>query len=320
MYSINYHHLRIFYSIAKTGSIKNACEELLLAQPTVSAQLRMLEKNLGRRLFDRRARKLALTEEGRVVLRYAEVIFQTGQELADDLRDRPARDVHSVQIGVVTGIPRTFTHAMLCRVLGAYPEARITCHEASLEQLLTDLREFRLDIVLSDDCYSVGPASGFNVLRIGMIPILFAAKPAVAKRHPRIPEDLDGAPMILSRVPGDVFRQLQAYFLKYGIKPRIVAEVQNIEDARRLAISGYGIAPLDLNTYSAGKPKNALAVVGGGCLPGIDDSLYLVTFADRLRLNPIAQMLLRRFRLTGRTKLRAGRRGRGTGGSPGRRG
>ncbi|MFH2204975.1 MAG: LysR family transcriptional regulator [Elusimicrobiota bacterium] len=298
MHRINYHHLYLFYSIAKAGSIAKASRELLLAQPTLSTQLRVFEKAMGRRLFDRDARKFSLTEEGRVVLRYAEAIFQIGQELADDLRDRPSQSSLSIQVGIVTGIPRTFTHAMLCRILEAYPEVQITCHEASFEQLLLDLREFRLDIVLSDDCFSVGPNSRFNVLRIGMIPILLAAKPAIARQYSRLPKDLDGAPMLLPRVPGDVFRLLQAYFSQHSIKPRVVAEVQNVEDARRLAIAGYGIAPLDFNTFSASRPKNALAVVGDGCLAGIHDSIYLVTFADRLRLNPIANMLRKSFRLS----------------------
>lgn len=298
MYRINYHHLYLFYSIAKAGSIAQASKDLFLAQPTLSTQLKHFEKALARKLFDRNARTLVLTEEGRVVLRYAEAIFQIGDELADDLRDRAGHNILSIQVGIVTGVPRTFSHTMLCCILEAFPEAQITCHEASFDQLLLDLREFRLDLVLSDDCFSVGPNSRFDVLRIGMIPILFAAKPSIAKRYARVPHDLEGAPMLLPRVPGDVFRALQAYFAKHQIKPRVVAEVQNVEDARRLAIAGYGIAPMDINTFAASKPKNALAVVGDGTLAGIKDSLYLVTFADRLRLNPIAKMLLKRFRLS----------------------
>lgn len=89
MIPLNYHHLYYFYVIAKEGSIAKACGRLLLAQPTLSAQLKQFEKNIGRPLFERRPRKLTLTEEGRIVLDYAESIFELGEEMRDALNDRP---------------------------------------------------------------------------------------------------------------------------------------------------------------------------------------------------------------------------------------
>ena len=57
-----------------------------VAQPTISAQLRKLEKTLGGRLFDRVGRNMVLTEMGQVVLRYADEIFALGRELTDVLQ------------------------------------------------------------------------------------------------------------------------------------------------------------------------------------------------------------------------------------------
>jgi len=50
---LNYHHLLYFWMVAKRGSIAKACEELRLAQPTISGQLRALEESLGEKLFVR---------------------------------------------------------------------------------------------------------------------------------------------------------------------------------------------------------------------------------------------------------------------------
>ena len=72
---INYHHLLYFWVVAKEGTIAAACKELNLAQPTISAQLRVLEKSLGQKLFTRVGRNLALTETGRLVYRHADEIF-----------------------------------------------------------------------------------------------------------------------------------------------------------------------------------------------------------------------------------------------------
>jgi DNA-binding transcriptional LysR family regulator len=85
---LNYHHLLYFWSVAKHGTIANACAELRLAQPTISAQIRTLEDALGERLFTRAGRHLALTEVGRVVFKYAEEIFSLGHDLMNTVTGR----------------------------------------------------------------------------------------------------------------------------------------------------------------------------------------------------------------------------------------
>jgi len=66
---LNYHHLLYFWVIAHKGSMKRLCEELNLFQPTLSAQLRVLEDALGETLFTRVGRTLVLTEVGQMAYR-----------------------------------------------------------------------------------------------------------------------------------------------------------------------------------------------------------------------------------------------------------
>jgi LysR family transcriptional activator of nhaA len=65
-----------------------ACDELLLPQPTISEQIRLLENALGKKLFARAGRNLVLTEVGRVVFRSVDEIFTLGRELTDTLKRR----------------------------------------------------------------------------------------------------------------------------------------------------------------------------------------------------------------------------------------
>ena len=78
---INYHHLNYFRVIASEGSISKAAEKLRLGQPTLSAQLKQFEEQLGVRLFDRQHKKLILTEQGKIALNYAQTIFKLGFEM-----------------------------------------------------------------------------------------------------------------------------------------------------------------------------------------------------------------------------------------------
>ena len=60
--------LEAFLAIAETGSFSAAGERLHLTQPAVSKRIAVLEAQLGRRLFDRIGREVALTEAGRALL------------------------------------------------------------------------------------------------------------------------------------------------------------------------------------------------------------------------------------------------------------
>ena len=64
---LNYHHLLYFWTVAREGSIAKACGVLHLTQPTVSAQLKALEKSVKTPLFERQGRSLALTDAGKMV-------------------------------------------------------------------------------------------------------------------------------------------------------------------------------------------------------------------------------------------------------------
>src|ERR1041385_60071 len=86
---LNYHHLFYFWTVAREGSIARACSQLYLTQPTISGQLRALEKAGRHTLLDRAARNRVLSEVGRVVYRYAQDIFARGRELQDTLTGRP---------------------------------------------------------------------------------------------------------------------------------------------------------------------------------------------------------------------------------------
>ena len=64
---LNYHHLLYFWMAAREGSIAQASKKLLLAQPTITGQIRALENTLGEKLFARSGRNLVLTDVGRTV-------------------------------------------------------------------------------------------------------------------------------------------------------------------------------------------------------------------------------------------------------------
>src|SRR6516225_6740015 len=113
MARLNYHHLMYFWTVAREGTIARACAQLQLTQPTISGQLRSLERAVGAKLFDRVGRNLALTETGRIVYRYADEIFSLGRELQETLRGRsPGRPVRLL-VGFADTLPKEITYQLL---------------------------------------------------------------------------------------------------------------------------------------------------------------------------------------------------------------
>ena len=85
---LNYHHLLYFWMVVRAG-IRKASEQLRVSPPAISAQLKLLEDQLGDKLLTRSGRRLVLTEMGKTVFSYAEDIFSLGRELMDVVKNRP---------------------------------------------------------------------------------------------------------------------------------------------------------------------------------------------------------------------------------------
>ncbi|HAH04962.1 MAG TPA: hypothetical protein DCM05_00325 [Elusimicrobia bacterium] len=296
MIPLNYHHLYYFYMIAKSGSIAKACESLLLSQPAVSTQLGQLERSLGIPLFERRKQRLYLTEEGRFVLDYAESIFEMGKELQDSLKRRPKNEKVSVRVGILSGTARAFGHALVECVLERFRSVHVSVSEGDLDEMLRDLKEQRVDMLLTSVSIHDHEGGEFLSHLVGSVPIVFAAAPGVAMRCRRIPGDLNRVPFILPGKPSHVYHQILARLAEWKVEPHVVVEVQDAELARHLAISGRGVTPLNAYTVSLSTPTGALKVLRPRRSLGLCESVYVVSRKRRWP-NPVVSYLVKNFRL-----------------------
>lgn len=82
---MNLYALRIFYHVAKKGSVTRAAKELLLSQPAVTGQIRNLEKELQITLLAPKGRGIMLTEAGGLLFSHAERLFSLEQEIEESL-------------------------------------------------------------------------------------------------------------------------------------------------------------------------------------------------------------------------------------------
>lgn len=221
----NYHHLLYFWTVARLGSIAKASEELMLAPPTISAQLRMLERQMGTKLFRREGRSLVMTETGQLVMRYADSIFALGREMMSAVREQPTDQPLRLLVGVEEAVPKLIARELIRPALNLGRPIRLICREGSDAELLEDLASHRLDVVLSD--HPPGANVGARVVShaLGDCAVTFMAAPALAKRlATRFPSSLDGAPALLPTEHTSLRWTLDRWFEAEGVRPNVIAE------------------------------------------------------------------------------------------------
>ncbi len=225
---MNYHHLLYFWTVVREGGVSRAAEKLRLAQPTISSQIRALERALGARLFARKGRGLTLTEEGRVVFRYAEEIFTIGRELQATLEGRPPGRAPVLTVGVANAVPKLIVYRLLRPAIEQPDAVRLECREDNAEQLLTALATFSLDVVIASAPSPAHlPIRVFNHL-LGESAVAFFAPSDLARRLRRgFPASLAGAPMMLPTTNNPLRRALDDWFEEAAITPRIVGEFED---------------------------------------------------------------------------------------------
>jgi LysR family transcriptional activator of nhaA len=205
---INFNHLYYFWVVAREGSITRATTLLHLAQPTVSSQLRTLERTLGERLFERRGRGIALTETGTMVFRYADAMFGTARELAAALEGGPAEHPSRFAIGISDALPKLTATRLLTPAFASALPMYLECRSDKTERLLAALAIHEIDLVIADAPVPAGLGVRLFSHLIGESGVSIFAVPALAAKHRRrFPQSLDDAPMLLTRAGPSAHRR-----------------------------------------------------------------------------------------------------------------
>lgn len=243
MNNINYKHLHYFWVVAKEGSIARASEQLHLTPQTISGQLSLLEKSIGKKLFSRSGRNLVLTEAGRTALEYADDIFLLGAELQSVLANRSAEGSPlRLSVGVTDVIPKLIAHRLIEPALQLEETVRIICHEDSLDNLLTNIATHKLDVVISDR--PIRPSMNVRAFNhhLGTSGITFFAASKLATSYKAgFPKSLDQAPLLLPVAGNAIRRELMQWFDSLDIRPIVIGEFEDSALIKTFGQAGVGI-------------------------------------------------------------------------------
>lgn len=243
---LNYHHLRYFWTVAREGTLRQAAAQLGISQPSISAQIHLLEDAMGEKLFRRSGRRLVLTDTGQLVYGYAGEIFSKGQELLDAVKDRPSYRPVRCQVGITESVPKLVARRVLQPALGLPGNLHLFCREGGLDNLLLELAAYRLDVVLADEPASRSLHVKTFTHPLGRCGSVFCAVPKIAAGLQRsFPRSLHGAPALLPAESTALRMALEKWFESIGIKPLVVAEFDDPALMQAMAADGRGftVAP-----------------------------------------------------------------------------
>jgi LysR family transcriptional activator of nhaA len=239
---LNYHHLHYFWLTAREGSMTKACEQLHLSQPTLSSQIRKLEKSLGSKLFERTGRSLTLTEMGHVVYRYADEIFALGRELGDVVHGAGDSPATRLVVGVPDVIPKLIVYRLLRPAIEMGEHVQLVTYEGKLDQLVADLGMHRLDVVLSDSPLSpTANVKAFTHLLGECGVTFFGTHELVEQYQAGFPQSLSGAPMLLPTQTTHLRRALEQWFDELSLHPQRKHEFEDSALLKVFGQSGEGI-------------------------------------------------------------------------------
>ena len=279
---LNYKHLHYFWVVAQEGSIARAADRLGVAVQTISGQLSLLERQLGKALFNSQGRGLVLNEAGRLALGYADQIFQLGEALVDAVQHSDTETALRLRAGISDGIPKLLAYRLLTTVTDMPTTVRLICDEGEFETLLADLALHRLDVVLTDRAAPVGGNLKVFSTRLGDFATGLFATAALAERYAAgFPDCLNGAPMLLPTRHNALRGRIDRWLEQTGLRPRIVGEFEDSALLTTFGRGGLGIFPAPLAlAEQVGSQLDAQVL---GPMAGVSEQIYAISSERRIR-------------------------------------
>ncbi len=218
---LNYNHLHYFHVAAVEGSVAAAAERLGVTQPTVSEQIRALEKSLRVSLFERSTTGLKLTEAGRLAFEHTSVMFRAGERLVQSLGHGEDKVPRSLRVGLSGAVARSTSTDFLMPLL-AIADCVPAIQLGDSVEILRALRGAELDLAL---CESEPPEASRRGLEISMISRTTLVAVGPTDLEPAA--DWQNISVLQYRASSTYRWEVEAYLDANGLRPRIAAEVDD---------------------------------------------------------------------------------------------
>jgi DNA-binding transcriptional LysR family regulator len=278
--------LEAFVQVANQRSFSRAAEALFLTQPSVTARIQALERDLGERLFERSGRGVRLTEVGACFLPHAERVLQVlhaGREAIDSLRNLQSG---TLILAAATTVSTYILPGLLKTFRSRFPRVEVSVRTGNSEQVLQMLLADEAQVglvraVYHQDIETKGLVEDELVL-VCNSEHEFAGSDGITV------EQLGDQPFIFFDRMSSYYALAQGLFRQRGVVPRIHMELDSMEATKRMVEEGLGIALLPRISVERELQAGTLAAVDILGMPNPTRQIALITRRAR-PLGPVAQ-------------------------------
>jgi len=252
--------LQVFEAVARLGSFTRAAEELYLAQPTVSMQLKKLADTVGMPLFVQTGIRIQLTDTGREVYAACQEVFRAMADLEMKVADLKGVKRGRLRLAVITSAKYLAPH-LLGHFGRLHPGIDFSLKVTNRERLLERIENHE------DDLYILGqPPPGLDVEAHPLVPnplVVMASRDHPLAGVPAIPPSrLLEEPFVLresgSGTRDALFRLLEEHGLQ---APVVRMELSSNESIKQAIVAGLGITVLSLHSLALEGTNGPIAVL-----------------------------------------------------------
>jgi len=242
---LDFRQLRYALSVYKERSFTKAAKRLNISQSAVSEQVKLLEDEIGFELFRRTSRGIESTDRGRTFLYESERVMSDLLTLSDTARRLRGALSDTLTIGMGSGMAQIFIPRMFADLRNNLPGLRLDILTAPTKNIFNELHEERLDagIAIESDPDRLPAGLVFDrLIDAEMALITHPKHPLVRSKQPVDIGRLVAEPFIMSELTVGYGQLVLSLFADLGIKPNILAVVDNIETIKMIVQSEGGIA------------------------------------------------------------------------------
>ncbi len=235
------HQLQYFVSVAEMGNFTRAAEKCLVAQPSLSQQIKKLEKELGHPLIERLNRGIRLTDAGRIFYDKACHILDSVEEAKREITDERDENAGRITVGAIPTIAPYLLPAVLKKFSIRFPKAEVVLRENFTEFTIKGCLEGDLDLGIlalpvEQDHLVVTPLFTEELL------LAINAKHPFAKKKRITMKDVSDEPFILLNETHCLGEQVLSFCKQRDCLPRVACESSQLLTAQEMVALNHGVS------------------------------------------------------------------------------
>jgi DNA-binding transcriptional LysR family regulator len=228
--------LKVFYTVALRLSFTKAAAELYITQPAVTKHVKELEQHLNTQLFVRNGHSIVLTTAGKILIQYAEKIFQTYTDLETELAQLNNVESGTLHIGASTTVAQTILPRILALFKKTYPAVAFTFIQGNTDMITQMVLAEKVDIAIVEGAAHY-PQIAYAPFAKDEIVLVTRANNQLSKKPEITPRQLLNIPLILREAGSGTLDIIFSALNDVGINPKDLQVEIRLESS--IAIKQY---------------------------------------------------------------------------------